>query len=93
MNFFGCGIIILGDFDRLNVNRLISNFKLKQIVNFATRGQNTIDLVLTNFGKFYKKPIKLAAFGLCDYVVVNPKLRRRVNLFMIKAQIKRYASK
>ena len=39
--FFGCGIIILGDFNHLNVNGLITNFKLKQIINLGNGGQNT----------------------------------------------------
>ena len=28
-SYFGCGVIILGDFDRLNICGLITNFKLK----------------------------------------------------------------
>ena len=28
-NYFGCDVIILGDFNRLNISRLITNFKLK----------------------------------------------------------------
>jgi hypothetical protein len=35
-NYFGCGIIIPGDFNQLNVKRLKTNFNLKQIVNFPT---------------------------------------------------------
>ena len=67
-NYFGCCVIILGDFNRLNISRLITNFKLKQIINFSTSGQNMLDLVLT---------IKLPAFGLSDYVtiVVKPKAK------------------
>ena len=49
-NYFSCGIIILGDFNHLNISRLITNFKLKQIINFPTCGQNMLDdFVLTNF--------------------------------------------
>ena len=78
--FFVCGIIILGDFNCLNVNRLITNFKLKEIINFATREPNTIDLVLTNLGKFYENSTKLAAFGLSDHVVVKPKAKTKSKL-------------
>ena len=55
-NYTNCGIIILGDFNDLCVRRLISNFSLKQIVNFPTRGRNTLDLVLTNLKQFYEEP-------------------------------------
>ena len=35
-NYINCGIIILSDFNRLNVKRLINHFNLKQIVKFPT---------------------------------------------------------
>lgn len=41
-----CGIILLGDFNGLNVSNLKSSFKLKQIVNFPTTDQNTPDFIL-----------------------------------------------
>jgi hypothetical protein len=61
----------------LNVRRLNTNYNLKQIVNILTRGQNILDLVLTNLDKFYEKPIKMSRFGLFDHVtiVVKPKKR------------------
>ena len=52
-------IIITGDFNRLNVKQIIDQFRLKQLVKFPTRGNRTLDLTLTNLGKFYqikKKP-------------------------------------
>ena len=38
-----CGIILLGDFNKLNIVRLKRCYDLKQIVNFPTRGPNTLD--------------------------------------------------
>ena len=72
-----CGIILLGDFNKLNVARLKSNFNLKQIVNFPTRGPNTLDLILTNLQDFYDVPEKRPPFGLSDHlsIEVKPKMR------------------
>ena len=52
-------IIIAGDFNRLNVKQIINQFCLKQLAKFPTRGNRTLDLILTNLDKFYqnlKKP-------------------------------------
>lgn len=43
--FPGCGIIIAGDFNKLNVKVLERQFQLKQLVHLHTRGNNTLDLV------------------------------------------------
>jgi hypothetical protein len=65
--FSNCGFIILGDFNRLNISRLKYNYNLRQLINFPTRGKNTLDLVLTNLHKFYGQPVKCAPFGLFDH--------------------------
>ena len=69
--FPSCGIIMLGDFNKLNTFRLQNGFKLKQIIKFPTRGQNTLDLILTNLKSFYGDPIKLPPFGLSDHVSIQ----------------------
>lgn len=43
-----CGIILLGDFNRFNVRSICNLFKMKQIIDFHTRKDLTLDLVLTN---------------------------------------------
>ena len=45
------GILFVGDFNKLNVANLKSSYRLKQMVKFATRGANTVDLV----GSFHVK--------------------------------------
>lgn len=65
--FPGCGILLLGDFNKLCTSRLCNSFGLKQIVKFPTRGQNTLDLVLTNLKEFYNPPVKRPPFGLPDH--------------------------
>ena len=52
--FFNCGILLVGDFNKLNISRLENNYNLKQIVNFPTRGPRTLDLVLTSLETFYE---------------------------------------
>ena len=55
--FFNCGILLVGDFNQLNISRLENNYNLKQIVSFPTRGPRTLDLVLTSLKTFYEDPI------------------------------------
>ena len=55
--------MLLGDFNRLNVSRISSQFRLKQLqVKFPIRGSHTFDLVLTHFGEYYSVPKKLLPF-------------------------------
>ncbi len=67
--FPNCGLIILGDFNRLSISRLIHNYNLCQLVKFPTRGRSILDLVLTNLHDFYDQPLRYAPFGLSDHVV------------------------
>ena len=61
----------MGDFNRLDTSSFRNTFKLKQIVKFHTRGNQTLDLVLTNIKEFYEEPIKRPAFGLSDHASVE----------------------
>ena len=56
--FSNCGVLIMGDFNRIDTLSIRNAFKLKQIVKFHTRGNQTLDLVLTNIKEFYEEPIK-----------------------------------
>lgn len=66
-----CGLILMGDLNRLDTSRINQQFKLKQLVNFTTRSQRTLDVVLTNIGQYYDSPQKLAPFGLSDHYTVK----------------------
>ncbi len=59
-----CGILLTGDFNRLDVRQVTNHFRFKQLVDFATGGDNTLDLILTNWNEYYLKPVKLPPFGL-----------------------------
>ncbi|KAK2547060.1 hypothetical protein P5673_033168, partial [Acropora cervicornis] len=75
-----CGILIAGDFNRLQITRLLNNFQLKQIVHFPTRGRRTLDLILTNISEYYQDPIERLPFGLSDHasIELQPKERAHV---------------
>lgn len=75
----GCGFLVGGDFNRLNIRRLTSQFQLKQLVDKPTRGDQILDLVLTNLPQLYEaNAVQIfPPFGLSDHnvVFVNPKAR------------------
>ena len=72
IQYHGCGILPAGDFNRLNVSRLLTQFKMKQLFRSPTRGDRILDLVLTNLPQMYdKNGVKiLPPFGLSDHNVV-----------------------
>ena len=74
VQFPNSGIIIAGDFNKLNITRLRNGFKLKQLTKFPTRGHNFLDLILTNLDNYYKESEKFSPFGLSDHasVVIKP---------------------
>jgi hypothetical protein len=55
----------------LDTSRISRQFNLKQLVKFATRGERTLDVILTNLSKFYGNPQKLAPFGLSDHCTIK----------------------
>jgi hypothetical protein len=69
--YSNCAVVIAGDFNRLETTRLQNSFKLKQIVNFSTRGIATPDLTITNINEFYESPIKRPPFGLSDHLSIE----------------------
>ena len=75
--FSNCGIILAGDFNRLNINFLLKNFRLKQLVKVSTRNNATLDLLLTNLPEYYCPPLASPPLGLSDHntIVVTPKIK------------------
>ena len=73
------GIVVLGDFNRMNVNSLVRGNDMFQIVDFCTRAEATLDLILTNskLNSLYCKPKALAPIGSSDHVCIiwKPKCR------------------
>ena len=79
--YSNCGLCLVGDFNRLQTTRLRNNYNLKQIVNFPTRGERTLDLVLTNLQDHYETPTQRPPLGLSDhmFIEVQPKARIKSN--------------
>ena len=78
--FSNCGLLLVGDFNRLNTKRLQNSFNLKQIVTFPTRGKRTLDLVLTNLKEYYQEPIQRPPHGLSDHMSVEVQPKHRSQL-------------
>ena len=74
----GCGISLTSVFNRLNLSRLL-NLKLNQLVHDPTRGERTLDLIITNMPQLYEKNSvqSFPPFGLSDHSVLllQPKSR------------------
>lgn len=70
--FPACGILPCSDFNPLKVNHLAAQFRLRQLVNKPTRGNQILDLVLTNQPDLYDKNSVhiLPPFGVSDHNVV-----------------------
>ena len=63
--------IILGDFNDLNFVDICETCNLKQVVNVPTRGNRTLDLILTNVHNcFYNNPVTLPSIGNSDHLCV-----------------------
>ncbi|EDO42661.1 predicted protein [Nematostella vectensis] len=77
--FTDCGVILLGDYNKLGMTRIKNAYGVKQIVPFPTRGNNKLDLVFTDLSAFYEVPIKRPPFGLSDHdsVEVQPVARQK----------------
>ena len=78
-NYTNYGIILLGDFNKLDFKRDAKCFQLKPIVKFPTRGSNTLDQIFTNLQEFYCSPVPGPPFGLSDHITVTifPAIRKR----------------
>ena len=66
-NNSNCGIIVMGDLNKLNTSNIDRQFKLKQLVKFTTRGRRTLDVILTNLSQFYDQPEKLITLLLKSF--------------------------
>ena len=55
-----CGVIITGDFNKLNDNFLKVHYRFVQVVNVVTRGQATLDKIWTNMNGFYSTPVSIS---------------------------------
>ena len=61
------GVVILGDFNQLNIDQLCRLTGLGQTVNTPTRGQAILDKILTNMQHHYRIPQITSPIGLSDH--------------------------
>ena len=66
-----CGVILLGDFNTLDVTNILTNHTLKQLVREPTRGNSVLDLVISNLASYYNKPVVSAHLGSSDHCSVH----------------------
>ena len=78
--YLGCGFLLCGDFNRLYIRHLTTQFQLKQLVDKPTRGDQILDSVITNLPQLYdaNSVQGLPPFDLSDHkvVLVGPKARQ-----------------
>ena len=82
------GLLICGDLNHLEVDGLCKSHRLKQIVKNPTRGNNILDLIITNLSPLYSVPIITEPLDSNDIdgqpsdhncIILHPSQRRIVN--------------
>ena len=70
--FLSAALFLTGDFNRLNVNRLLVQFKMKQLVRVPTRRDQILDLIITYLPHLYENnSVEMRPpFGLSDHNVI-----------------------
>jgi hypothetical protein len=63
VRFPNAGIMLVGDFNRLDYQFLCNHSNLQQIVKNPTRGNAILDLIFTNLSRFYSVPEILPGIG------------------------------
>ena len=66
-----CGLLLAGDFNRLDIKSLVRHFRMKQLVHLPTRKDQTLDLIITNLFQYYSGDSLTIhpPFGLSDHNV------------------------
>ena len=62
-----CGVVLLGDFNTLDVKNILTNHTLKQLVREPSRGNSVLDLVISNLASYYNEPVVSAHLGSSDH--------------------------
>lgn len=78
--FPNSAVIIAGDFNRLDLKSTAQTFQLKPVIEFPTRGVNTLDQIFTNLSEYYCHPSSAPPFGLSDHltIIMNPGVRKKL---------------
>ena len=94
-----CGVVLLGDFNNLDISDLLRHHNLSQIVDTPTREGNILDLIVTNLEALYSKPVVLAPLGSSDHNIVkwsnktnalktdNKSIKKNIRSFPMSARV------
>lgn len=88
------GIIIGGDFNSLNLHPICLRLDLKSLVKAPTRGQNTLDNILTNMPELYYDAQHLPPIGRSDHqcLLLTPKIRQKIPLAVKQVRVMKPAN-
>jgi hypothetical protein len=65
-----CGIILLGDYNDLEISLLSARHNLKQVDKAPNTGSSILDLIITNLLKYYQTPQLLPPLGSSDHNII-----------------------
>ena len=90
--------ILACDCNKLDFTSAAKSFQLKPIIDFPTRGANTLDQIFTNIAECYSPRVTAPPFGLSDHVMVtvSPGIHEKLSkpeLKVIKTRDKRPGKK
>ena len=83
------GLVILGDFNQMNIDGLLTNHNLRQVVKTPTRGNNILDKIITNIYCHYNKPQICSPVGMSDH---NSVLWSPITMIKVPKKATRYIS-
>lgn len=85
------GILLAGDCNQLDLNSLCRRFNFKTLVHGPTRGNNTLDQILTNMTSIYNVAVHLPPLGKSDhqFLLVKPKKQVKVKPILRNVRIMR----
>ena len=83
--------MLAGDCNQLDLNSLCRRFNLKTLVHGPTRGNNTLDQILTNMTSTYNVAVHLPPLGKSDHqcLLVKPKKQVKVKPILRNVRIMR----
>ena len=65
-----CGVMLIGDFNKLNDSFIATHYRYKQVVNKATRQSAILDKIWTNMYELYDTPSIIEHLGKSDHNMV-----------------------
>ena len=88
------GIVVGGDFNQLKLKELCNRFNLKRSLTKPTRGQNTLDQILTNMLPLFDTVDHVPPIGSSDHqcLLIKPTKRRKTQARSKRIRLKNRAN-